>query len=220
MGFLIVFPSPFIPSSSVGYSAISRRVSESPIPWKIIQTFLGVIMANILRTLEEYNNYLGHADRRVGTTLVENSSINEPYEAIDMGNGKFALIRESQLEGKDTITISDILEPRAGFWTCTLPDLIGPKGLHEWRCQNPRCRKIFMTENRRQIYCSRECQIQAFIERRKWKEFKRRVASWIKWCSFCGKRFITKRKDARFCCPAHQKAAWREARRKSANQES
>lgn len=141
--------------------------------------------------------------------MIEKSPNKEPCAAIDMGNGKFLFIRESALEKGDTIPFSGAIVKRGRFLTCTLPDLLKPKGLHEWVCQNPLCRKNFWTENPRQIYCSRECYLQAFIWRRRLKEFK----LYKKKCSYpnCEREFIAKRIDARFCCPAHQKAARRKA---------
>lgn len=140
--------------------------------------------------------------------LVEKSSTKRLVQLIDMGNGKFVGIHGSAQDEKD-ITLSDALGSHGRLLTCTLHDLIRPRGLHEWVCQNPLCRKNFWTENPRQIYCSRECYLQAFIWRRRLKEFK----LYKKKCSYpnCEREFIAKRIDARFCCPAHQKAARRKA---------
>lgn len=57
-----------------------------------------------------------------------------------MGNGEFLIVRDKGLYSE--ISISDALF-HGRLKKFTLPDLIRPmgrpKGLHDWKCQNPRC---------------------------------------------------------------------------------
>lgn len=79
-----------------------------------------------------------------------------------------------------------------------LDDPEGTLGNYVLECWN--CGKLFHSYSQRRRYCSYECKIQAWNERRK---LFREVAR-VKTCEYCGKEFQAKRKDAKFCCDSHR----------------
>lgn len=68
------------------------------------------------------------------------------------------------------------------------------------------CGDTFKSSSPKAKYCSRRCQNDAYIKRRK----QRRVLEKEKICSVCGKEFTAKKKDGIYCSNACKQRAYRD----------